>query len=129
MRAFSRVALRPPAAPHRRPQRGACVAGPRSLSDLTPVEWPSRGDGRRKESRMSYYAHPTAVIDTPCEIGEGSRIWHFVHICRNVRLGAGCVLGQNVMIADGVSIGNNVKIQNNVSVYSGTAVEDDVFLG
>jgi len=78
---------------------------------------------------MSYYAHPTAVIDTPCEIGEGTRIWHFVHICRNVRLGAGCVLGQNVMIADGVSIGNNVKIQNNVSVYSGTAVEDDVFLG
>ena len=78
---------------------------------------------------MNYYAHPTAVIDTPCEIGDGTKIWHFVHVSKNTRIGARCVLGQNVMIADGVTLGNNVKIQNNVSVYSGTVVEDDVFLG
>jgi UDP-2-acetamido-3-amino-2,3-dideoxy-glucuronate N-acetyltransferase len=78
---------------------------------------------------LSYYAHPTAVIDMPCRIGEGTKIWHFVHVSKNVSIGSQCVLGQNVMIADEVSIGNRVKIQNNVSVYSGTTIEDDVFLG
>jgi len=76
-----------------------------------------------------YQAHPTAVIDQPCSIGAGTRIWHFCHVCENAALGADCNLGQNVMIAPGVRIGRNVKIQNNVSVYSGTTIEDDVFLG
>jgi UDP-2-acetamido-3-amino-2,3-dideoxy-glucuronate N-acetyltransferase len=77
----------------------------------------------------AYVAHPTAVIDQPCSIGAGTRIWHFSHICENASLGENCNLGQNVMIAPGVRIGRNVKIQNNVSVYTGTTIEDDVFLG
>jgi UDP-2-acetamido-3-amino-2,3-dideoxy-glucuronate N-acetyltransferase len=76
-----------------------------------------------------FYVHPTAVVDQPSQIGAGTRIWHFCHVCENTSLGANCNLGQNVMIASGVRIGNNVKIQNNVSVYDGTTVEDDVFLG
>jgi len=77
----------------------------------------------------AYFAHPTAVIDQPCAIGDGCRLWHFVHVGENAVLGPGCVLGQNVMVAAGVRIGANVKIQNNVSVYAGVTVEDDVFLG
>ncbi len=77
----------------------------------------------------SYFAHPTAVVDEPCEIGEGTKIWHFCHVSRDAVLGAGCNLGQNVFIASGVRIGSRVKIQNNVSVYAGTTIEDDVFLG
>ena len=73
--------------------------------------------------------HPSAVIDEPCTIGAGTRVWHFSHICENAILGENCNLGQNVMLAAGVRLGRNVKIQNNVSVYSGTTIEDDVFLG
>ncbi len=76
-----------------------------------------------------YQAHPSAVIDAPCTIGAGTKIWHFCHICADTVLGENCNLGQNVMIASGVRLGRNVKIQNNVSVYAGTVVEDDVFLG
>lgn len=75
------------------------------------------------------HVHPTAVVDQPCVIGAGTRIWHFCHICEHAEIGEACNLGQNVMIAGGVRIGRNVKIQNNVSVYSGTTIEDDVFLG
>ncbi|HXZ11463.1 MAG TPA: acyltransferase [Candidatus Sulfotelmatobacter sp.] len=78
---------------------------------------------------MSYYAHPTAVIDDNCEIGDQTKIWHFVHVSSGARIGRGCVLGQNVMVAGDVVIGNTVKIQNNVSIYSGVTIEDDVFLG
>jgi UDP-2-acetamido-3-amino-2,3-dideoxy-glucuronate N-acetyltransferase len=78
---------------------------------------------------VDYHAHPTAVIDQPCSIGAGTRIWHFCHISAKAVLGADCNLGQNVMVGPGVKIGRNVKIQNNVSIYSGTAIEDDVFLG
>ena len=77
----------------------------------------------------NYDAHPSAVIDEPAEIGEGTRIWHFCHIMANSRIGAGCSLGQNVFVAARVVIGNNVKIQNNVSLYEGVICEDDVFLG
>src|SRR5687767_14106985 len=77
----------------------------------------------------TYQTHPTAVIDQPCSIGAGTRIWHFSHVCSDATLGANCNLGQNVMIAPSVRIGNNLKIQNNVSVYTGTTIEDDVFLG
>src|SRR6202142_699738 len=78
---------------------------------------------------MGYFAHPTAVIDEPCEIGDGTKIWHFVHVSQGARIGRKCVLGQNVMVANDVVIGHNVKIQNNVSLYTGVIVEDDVFLG
>jgi UDP-2-acetamido-3-amino-2,3-dideoxy-glucuronate N-acetyltransferase len=79
--------------------------------------------------RRLYFAHPTAVIDEPCEIGEGTKIWHFSHIMSGAKVGKGCTIGQNIMIAPNVFIGNNVKIQNNVSVYEGVIIEDDVFLG
>lgn len=77
----------------------------------------------------TFQAHPTAVIDQPCSIGAGTKIWHFCHVSENAVIGEQCNLGQNVMIAPGVHLGRNVKIQNNVAVYSGTTVEDDVFLG
>jgi UDP-2-acetamido-3-amino-2,3-dideoxy-glucuronate N-acetyltransferase len=79
--------------------------------------------------RRLYFAHPTAVIDENCEIGEGTKIWHFSHVMSGAKLGKGCTIGQNVMIAPKVVIGNNVKIQNNVSVFEGVVIEDDVFLG
>ncbi|MDR2928797.1 MAG: acetyltransferase [Cytophagaceae bacterium] len=73
--------------------------------------------------------HPTAVVDEGCEIGAGSRVWHFSHLLRGCKIGERCSLGQNVMIASGVVLGNNVKVQNNVSVYEGITCEDDVFIG
>jgi UDP-2-acetamido-3-amino-2,3-dideoxy-glucuronate N-acetyltransferase len=76
-----------------------------------------------------YFAHPTAVIDQPCQIGDGTKIWHFSHVMAGSRLGRGCNLGQNVVISPNTTIGNNVKIQNNVSVYTGVELEDDVFCG
>jgi UDP-2-acetamido-3-amino-2,3-dideoxy-glucuronate N-acetyltransferase len=78
---------------------------------------------------MSYFAHPTAVIDEGCEIGEGVKIWHFTHVMPNCQIGDGCNLGQNVVISPGVILGRNVKVQNNVSIYEGVICEDDVFLG
>lgn len=76
-----------------------------------------------------FYAHPSAYVDEPSEIGEGTKIWHFSHIMPNCKIGRGCSLGQNVNVASGVKIGNNVKIQNNVSLYTGVELEDDVFCG
>ena len=78
---------------------------------------------------MSHFVHPTAIIDEPVEIGDGTKIWHFAHICAGARIGRNCVFGQNTMVAGGVVIGSNVKVQNNVAIYTGTVVEDDVFLG
>jgi UDP-2-acetamido-3-amino-2,3-dideoxy-glucuronate N-acetyltransferase len=78
---------------------------------------------------MGYFAHPTAIVDQPCIIGEGTKIWHFAHICKDAQIGERCVFGQNTMVANDVKIGNNVKVQNNVAIYTGTTVEDDVFLG
>lgn len=76
-----------------------------------------------------YFAHPTAIIDTPCEIGEGSKIWHYSHIMAGTKIGKNCNLGQNVVVGPDVVIGNGVKIQNNVSIYTGVTLEDDVFCG
>jgi UDP-2-acetamido-3-amino-2,3-dideoxy-glucuronate N-acetyltransferase len=73
--------------------------------------------------------HPSAVIDQPCEIGRGTRIWHFTHVMEGSKIGKNCNLGQNVHVAPGARIGNNVKIQNNVSIYTGVELEDDVFCG
>ncbi len=77
----------------------------------------------------NYFAHPTALIDEGCEIGEGTKIWHFTHVMPACKIGKNCNLGQNVVISPGVILGNNVKIQNNVSVYTGVTCDDDVFLG
>lgn len=76
-----------------------------------------------------YFVHPTAVVDADVRIGDGTKVWHFSHICSGARIGARCVFGQNCHVANDVVIGNNVKVQNNVSIYTGTVVEDDVFLG
>ena len=78
---------------------------------------------------VDFHAHSSAVIDAGCQIGAGTRIWHFSHIMGGSKLGKNCNLGQNVVISPGVTIGNNVKIQNNVSVYTGVELEDDVFCG
>ncbi len=82
-----------------------------------------------KMSQLNYYAHPTAVIDPGCEIGEGTKIWHFSHVMPNCNIGKNCNIGQNVVISPEVVLGNNVKVQNNVSIYTGVVCEDDVFLG
>jgi UDP-2-acetamido-3-amino-2,3-dideoxy-glucuronate N-acetyltransferase len=82
-----------------------------------------------REATPTYFADRTAVIDRDCEIGPGSKIWHFSHIMKGARIGQNCNLGQNVVVSPGVSIGNRVKIQNNVSVYTGVVLEDDVFCG
>jgi UDP-2-acetamido-3-amino-2,3-dideoxy-glucuronate N-acetyltransferase len=76
-----------------------------------------------------YYAHPTAVIDEPCEIGAHTKIWHFSHVMKDAKIGKDCVIGQNVLVSSQVSVGDNVKIQNNVSLYTGVELEDDVFCG
>lgn len=80
-------------------------------------------------SEQEYFVHPTAVIDKPCTIGKGTKIWHFCHVMSGARIGENCILGQNVFIANDVVIGNNVKIQNNVSIYTGVIIEDYVFCG
>lgn len=76
-----------------------------------------------------FYQHETAIIDPGATIGDGSRIWHFVHVCGGAVIGQDCSLGQNVFVGSRVTIGNNVKIQNNVSVYDNVILEDDVFCG
>ena len=78
---------------------------------------------------MGVTIHPSAIVDEGAEIGDGSRIWHWVHICAGARIGKGCSFGQNVFVGNRVVIGNNVKIQNNVSVYDNVTLEDDVFCG
>lgn len=78
---------------------------------------------------MSITIHPTAIVDEGAQIGEGSRIWHWVHICGGAKIGRDCSFGQNVFVGNRVVIGNNVKIQNNVSVYDNVTLEDDVFCG
>ncbi len=77
----------------------------------------------------TYYAHPSAVIDRPCIIGSGCKIWHFSHIMEHSIIGTNCNIGQNVVISPQVTLGNKVKVQNNVSIYTGVICEDDVFLG
>ena len=78
---------------------------------------------------MNYFAHETAVVDEGCQIGDGTKIWHFSHIMPNCKIGENCNIGQNVVVSPNVELGNNVKVQNNVSIYTGVICEDDVFLG
>lgn len=76
-----------------------------------------------------YFAHASAIIDEGCEIGKGTKIWHFSHIMPHCKIGQNCNIGQNVVVSPGVVLGDNVKVQNNVSIYTGVTCEDDVFLG
>ncbi len=86
--------------------------------------------GRKEAGPMkNYFVHESSYVDEPCEIGDGTKIWHFSHIMSGCGIGCNCNIGQNVVISPEVVIGNNVKIQNNVSVYTGVICEDDVFLG
>src|SRR5215471_11443468 len=79
--------------------------------------------------KKDYFVHESSYVDAPCEIGAGSKIWHFSHVMKNSSIGRDCNIGQNVVISPDVTIGNNVKIQNNVSIYTGCILEDDVFCG
>ena len=76
-----------------------------------------------------FFAHETAVVDSPCEIGKGTKIWHFSHVMPNSTMGEHCNIGQNVVVSPDVVLGKNVKVQNNVSLYTGVVCEDDVFIG
>lgn len=78
---------------------------------------------------MSVFIHETALVDDGATIGDGSKIWHFVHVLGGTEIGSGCVLGQNVMAGPNVKIGDGCKIQNNVSLYAGVTLEEDVFCG
>lgn len=78
---------------------------------------------------MSYWQHPSAIVDEGAQLGEGTKVWHFAHISPGARIGARCALGQGVYVGNDVSIGDNVRIQNNVSVYDAVTLEDDVFCG
>lgn len=78
---------------------------------------------------MAVQVHPSAIVDAGAQIGDGTRVWHFVHVSAGARIGANCSLGQGVYVGNDVAIGDNVKIQNNVSVYDAVTLEDDVFCG
>jgi UDP-2-acetamido-3-amino-2,3-dideoxy-glucuronate N-acetyltransferase len=78
---------------------------------------------------MTYTIHPSAIVDDGAQIGEGSRIWHFVHVCSGAKIGKGVSLGQNVFVGNKVVIGDHCKIQNNVSVYDNVTLEEGVFCG
>jgi UDP-2-acetamido-3-amino-2,3-dideoxy-glucuronate N-acetyltransferase len=78
---------------------------------------------------MSYYRHDSAIVDDGAEIGDGSRVWHFVHVCAGARIGRDVTLGQNVYVGGGAAIGDGCRIQNNVSVYDAVMLEDGVFCG
>lgn len=78
---------------------------------------------------MNYFVHSSAIADEGCEIGDGTKVWHFSHIMSGCIIGKNCNIGQNVVISPQVTLGNNVKVQNNVSIYTGVICEDDVFLG
>jgi UDP-2-acetamido-3-amino-2,3-dideoxy-glucuronate N-acetyltransferase len=86
--------------------------------------------GKQSMSReRKFFAHESTYVDDPCEIGEGTKIWHFCHIMAGAKIGRRCNIGQNVVISPQVTLGDNVKVQNNVSIYTGVILEDDVFCG
>lgn len=78
---------------------------------------------------MSFFVHESAIVDDGCQIGSGTKIWHFSHIMPGCKIGEKCNIGQNVVVSPDVVLGNNVKVQNNVSIYTGVTCDDDVFLG
>lgn len=81
------------------------------------------------ELPLSYFVHESSYVDEPCQIGDGTKIWHFCHIMQGAKIGRACILGQNVVVSPGVVLGDNCKVQNNVSLYTGVTLEDDVFCG
>jgi len=78
---------------------------------------------------MSITIHPTAIVDEGAQLGDGTRVWHWVHISGGAKIGERCSFGQNVFVGNDVVIGNNCKVQNNVSIYDAVILEDDVFCG
>jgi UDP-2-acetamido-3-amino-2,3-dideoxy-glucuronate N-acetyltransferase len=108
-------------------------SGVRVLQVLEACELSLQDNGKPVEvstpAARNYFADPTAVVDDGCQVGDGTKIWHFSHVMSGSKLGTNCNLGQNVVISPGVKIGNNVKIQNNVSIYTGVELEDNVFCG
>ena len=119
-------------------RRDPLTNGPEGLAVLRVLDACQRSMESHKAIYLSaaqtpppkaYFAHATAVVDEPCEIGSGTKIWHYTHILKGARIGSGCIFGQNCQVAENVVIGNNVKVQNNVSIYAGATIEDDVFLG
>jgi UDP-2-acetamido-3-amino-2,3-dideoxy-glucuronate N-acetyltransferase len=80
-------------------------------------------------NETDFFVHESSYIDEPCEIGHGTKIWHFCHVMAGAKIGQNCTIGQNVVIAPGVILGKGVKVQNNVSIYTGVICEDNVFLG
>jgi UDP-N-acetyl-2-amino-2-deoxyglucuronate dehydrogenase len=107
---------------------GGSVPPPPSAKQPTRTQDLDGKDKPRSNGRAPV-VHPTAVVDAPVSLGEGTRVWHFCHVSRGATVGADCSLGQNVFLGEGVRLGHRVKVQNNVSIYAGTEVEDDVFLG
>lgn len=105
------------------------VACQESLKSGKPVAVPTLGTKNSETHYHLAYVHPTAVLDEGCQIGQGTKIWHYTHISGGAVIGENCVLGQNVYVGPNVRIGNNVHIQNNVSVYEGVTLEDNVFCG
>jgi len=81
------------------------------------------------DAKARFYVHPSAIVDEPYNIGEGTKIWHWVHIMPNAKIGTKCALGQNVYVGSRAVLGNNVRVQNNVSIYDDVLLEDDVFCG
>lgn len=84
---------------------------------------------KRQDEPQQVQVHGTAIVDAGAQIGNGSRVWHWTHVCGQARIGENCSLGQNVFVSNKVVIGDNVKIQNNVSIYDNVTLEDDVFCG
>lgn len=99
-------------------------AAQESLNQEGEVQYPSK-----QKLKVSFFAHPTAIIDQQSSIDEGTKIWHFSHVMANAIIGKNCNIGQNVVVSPHVFLGCNVKVQNNVSIYTGVHCEDDVFLG
>jgi UDP-2-acetamido-3-amino-2,3-dideoxy-glucuronate N-acetyltransferase len=106
-------------------QEALSAGRPRSLAGGDRGAQSGAVEGPKPE----YYAHPTAIVDQPAEIGAGTKIWHFSHVLAGAKIGERCIFGQNCQVAGDTVIGNNVKVQNNVSIYAGAHIGDDVFLG
>jgi UDP-2-acetamido-3-amino-2,3-dideoxy-glucuronate N-acetyltransferase len=120
----------------RRKPRSDGSEGLRVLEILSACQQSLEGSGRSVQlpiestgETKKYFVHPTSTVDIPCDIGEGTKIWHYSHIMQHSKIGSRCNIGQNVVIAPNVTLGDNVKVQNNVSVYTGVICKDDVFLG
>src|SRR5207244_3635092 len=120
-------AAQPP--PHRRRQWVARAARPGCLSALRGRPWHARSSLGGPMTDKDYFVHESSYVDEPCQIGAGTKVWHFCHIMKGSVVGRRCNLGQNVLVSPDVRIGDNCKIQNNVSLYTGVVLEDDVFCG